>query len=184
MQLSLFGHSPEMDFEALSSRIDTDDPPASLALLKPTATLEHGGGVRFEKDSWPYRIINRWIEQGGGNESRSSESIELSVDPPSLVLSAEGPPAQLRVQATFGDNRAAEDVTPFCRFMSGDPGLVTVDEQGKVTAVRSGGTHIVVEYLGGFATVTTTVPFAGEQPKDRSGAKTRPTSSTHWSKTN
>jgi hypothetical protein len=166
MQLSLFGHSPDMDFEALSARIDADDPPASLALLKPTATLEHGGGVRFEKDSWPYRIVSRWIEQGGGNVSLRGESIELSVDPSSLVLSTNGAPAQLRVQASFGDDRTAEDVTPFCRFMSGDPGLAIVDERGSVTAVRSGATHIVAEYLGRFATVTVTVPFAGEQPVD------------------
>ncbi len=63
-------------------------------------------------------------------------------------------------------------VTPFCRFMSGDPGLVTVDEQGKVIAVRSGATHIVVEYLGGFATVTTTVPFEGEGPVDEAEPRT------------
>jgi hypothetical protein len=161
MQLSLFGYSPQMDFNALSARIDVENPAESLALQKPTATLEHGGGIRFEQGSWPYRIFEQWIKQGGEAEA-SPELVRLSVDPPELVLSAADPPAQLRVYAAFSGDLPPENVTPLCRFMSGDPGVVTVDDSGRVAAARSGASHIVVEYLGRFAMVMTTMPYAGD----------------------
>jgi hypothetical protein len=55
--------------------VDTSNPEASLILRKPTsssetegiagsATLAHGGGVRFAKDSPEYVTILEWIKGG------------------------------------------------------------------------------------------------------------------------
>src|SRR5438067_7279616 len=56
LRLSLFGHSPEKDYLALTRdglgrRIDRLAPDHSLLLLKPTAQLGHEGGRRFARDS-------------------------------------------------------------------------------------------------------------------------------------
>src|SRR3954451_4957207 len=51
-KLSLRGYDPEFDYRALISdlsgrRFNRADPGRSLMLLKPTAQLPHGGGLRF-----------------------------------------------------------------------------------------------------------------------------------------
>ncbi len=72
-------HSTHTLFDATWSTVmhvvDTSDPENSLILRKPTsssesegvagsATLAHGGGVRFTKDSPEYAIILAWIRKG------------------------------------------------------------------------------------------------------------------------
>ena len=59
LRLSLFGYEPEKDFVAITRdssarRINPIDPDSSLLLLKATGQVEHGGGMRFSKDSWVY----------------------------------------------------------------------------------------------------------------------------------
>jgi hypothetical protein len=67
-RLSLFGYDPEKDYLALTRdnfgrRIDRTVPEQSLLLQKPTGQIEHGGGLRFGKDSWQYRLGCR-VEEG------------------------------------------------------------------------------------------------------------------------
>src|SRR5271163_2879451 len=68
-RLSLFGFDPEKDFVAvtrasLARRINPVDPDNSLLLLKATGAVEHGGGMRFGRDSWQYQIFREWITAG------------------------------------------------------------------------------------------------------------------------
>src|SRR3954466_2031419 len=61
LRLSLFGHDPGQDFHALTRgalgrRVNVADPDASLVLLKATAQVAHGGGKRFDRGSWQYRV--------------------------------------------------------------------------------------------------------------------------------
>src|SRR5579859_4745627 len=68
-KLSLRGYDPEFDYRALISdlsgrRFNRVDPGRSLMLLKPTAQLPHGGGLRFEVDSPYYKTIYQWISEG------------------------------------------------------------------------------------------------------------------------
>ena len=68
-KLSLRGYDPEADYftitrQARGRRIAPDDPARSLLLLKPTGTLPHKGGVRFEVDSPDYRVLLDWIAAG------------------------------------------------------------------------------------------------------------------------
>ena len=67
LQLSLFGYSPQSDFENLSDYVNRKDPGSSLMLRMPTGQEEHVGGVRFAVDSPTYRTIRRW-----NSASRSS----------------------------------------------------------------------------------------------------------------
>src|SRR5258708_7162391 len=68
LYLSLFGYSPEKDYQALTRdgmgrRVNVADPDRSLLLLKATAQISHEGGKRFDKNSWQYRVIREWIAQ-------------------------------------------------------------------------------------------------------------------------
>src|SRR3989441_241703 len=61
-RLSLFGYEPEKDIiaitrDSLARRINPIDPDNSLLLLKATGQVEHGGGMRFSRDSWQYQIF-------------------------------------------------------------------------------------------------------------------------------
>src|SRR5260370_29963100 len=67
-KLSLRGYDPEFDYRALISdlsgrRFNRVDPGRSLMLLKPTAQLPHGGGLRVDVDSPYYKTNYRWISQ-------------------------------------------------------------------------------------------------------------------------
>src|SRR5437899_9027118 len=66
LYLSLFGYSAEKDYlsftrDGLGRRIDPVAPDQSLLLLKATGQVSHGGGKRFDLDSWQYRIFREWI---------------------------------------------------------------------------------------------------------------------------
>src|SRR6516165_9029655 len=49
-KLSLFGYEPDLDYQAIQTRIDKDHPEQSLLLRKPTFQVSHGGGVRSRKN--------------------------------------------------------------------------------------------------------------------------------------
>src|SRR5438034_4778425 len=55
-KLSLRGYDPEFDYDRLihdvsGRRFNRADPARSLILLKPTAQVPHGGGMRFDTES-------------------------------------------------------------------------------------------------------------------------------------
>src|SRR5690349_6664180 len=67
--LTLRGYDPEADYNTLTRqaagrRVNKLEPARSLMLLKPTETVPHMGGKRFEPDSPEYRVISRWIAVG------------------------------------------------------------------------------------------------------------------------
>src|SRR5437867_6595221 len=68
-KLTLRGYDPELDYmvltrQALGRRVNKLEPARSLMLLKPTLTLAHGGGKRFEVGSREYEILSSWIAAG------------------------------------------------------------------------------------------------------------------------
>src|SRR5262249_32093672 len=68
-KLSLRGFDPVTDQfvmprQANARRVNRIEPEQSLVLLKPTRTLPHGGGRRFETDSEEYRRLRDWIVGG------------------------------------------------------------------------------------------------------------------------
>src|SRR5712691_2332745 len=68
-RLSLFGYEPEKDYlsitrDGLGRRVNPVEPDKSLLLLKATGQLEHGGGLRFGRDSWQYQLMREWIVSG------------------------------------------------------------------------------------------------------------------------
>ena len=68
-QLSLLAFDPDFDHAALTQqargrRVFPAAAERSLVLLKATANLPHGGGVRLEPDSADYEVLRNWIAQG------------------------------------------------------------------------------------------------------------------------
>ena len=96
-KLSLRGYDPITDYytlthQALGRRTNRMQPARSLILLKPTATIPHGGGRRFDVDSPEYKVISGWIAQGMPAPQQSDALVkEIQVLPreASLTLGAE-----------------------------------------------------------------------------------------------
>ncbi len=127
-------------------------------LLKPTATIKHGGGLRFAKDSLEYRIIRDWIAAGSPPPSESDPLITgLEVRPAQVSLKV-GATQQALVRALFSDGHT-EDVTRWAKFNSNDTTIATVDDTGKITVTGYGEAPITVWYSSKVAFATITVPY-------------------------
>src|SRR5262245_48333806 len=151
-KLSLFGYEPEADYKAVveaseGRRINRAESAKSLILLKPTQSVRHAGGKRFEVGSLEYQAIKEWIEAGtpagGSNEAKMAR---LEVVPSERVLLSADALQQLVVLAHFSDGTTA-DVTRKARYQSNDDSIATVSTDGLVAAKRSGEAAILVRSL-------------------------------------
>jgi Protein of unknown function (DUF1549) len=163
-RLSLFGYDPEKDYLALTRdnfgrRIDRVDPERSLVLLKPAGQVEHGGGLRFARDSWQYQLLRDWIRNGASWTRGSGEVATISLTPPEFRFHQAGETGRLMVKARFTDG-SDEDITRFCDFRTNDDAVAEVTSSGEVKALRPGDTAIVVSYRGNILPVRVLVPVA------------------------
>lgn len=148
--MSLFGYDFKLDHDALfqedSPRVDRANPLESLIIAKPIDGDMHEGGKRYEKDSWQYNVIRRWIEGGAKFEADSIQKlVQLKIVPDEILLSKTGEEVQVKAIAIWEDG-SQEDVTPLCRFQSNDDQVATIDQNGLVTATNRGDTHLVISY--------------------------------------
>jgi hypothetical protein len=149
-RLSLFGYDFKADHEALfdkeSPRVDVAKPLESLIIAKPTDADMHEGGKRYDKDSWQYHVIRKWIEGGAKWEDKDLQKLaSLQVIPAEIEFSKTGETVQMKAIAVWADG-TKEDVTPLCRFQSNDEQVAKIEPNGLVTATDKGDTHIVVFY--------------------------------------
>jgi hypothetical protein len=162
-RLSLFGYEPDKDYQAITRdnfgrRLSGNDPEHSLLLLKATGQVEHGGGIRFLKSSWQYRLFKQWIEEGARWQSGSGTVKSIAVTPAELAFHKAGEETALRVEARFGDGSAG-DITAFCDFRTNDDAVAEVSSLGAVKSLRAGSTAIVVSYRGNVLPVRVLVPM-------------------------
>lgn len=160
-RLSLFGHAPDDDFEAISDRVDTDDPAASLLVSKPTSKTDHGGGQRFTTDSWEHQLLTAWIRQGAKASAIDDAALPKLAATPRAIRVRVGESAAMDASAQFGD-RPPQRVTPLCRVESSDPAVVDISADGRALGVRSGMANVIISYAGSFATIPVTIPFADD----------------------
>jgi hypothetical protein len=162
-KLSLRGYDPVTDYftlthQALARRTDRLEPAKSLILLKPTLTISHGGGRRFDVGSPEYKILSGWLAQGMPAPEDSDPVVkEIQVLPreASLVPGAE---QQLIVTAVFSDGRTA-DVTRWAKYDSGDEGVASVDNLGHVTMHGYGEAPVTVWYQSHVTFSRLRIPF-------------------------
>jgi len=150
-KLSLFGYEPETDYKAVveasdGRRINRAEPAKSLILLKPTQSVPHGGGKRFEIGSLEYQALREWIEAGAPAGGGESKMVRLEVVPRERVLLSADALQQLVVLAHYADGTTA-DVTRKVRYQSNDDSIATVSTDGLVAAKRSGEAAILVRSL-------------------------------------
>lgn len=165
-RLSLLGFDPAFDFEALvregrGRRVLPGAPERSLMLLKPTASMPHGGGRKIEVGSPEYRTLVRWIRGGMPFEVKDEPTLSLvEVSPAQRVLTPGGE-QQLRVEAKYSDGSTV-DVTRLAQYQSNAADLATVDERGRVRAGDGVGEAAIMVRFGGLVTVArATVPRDG-----------------------
>src|SRR5262245_28124293 len=136
LRLSLFGHDPARDFEAITRgaqgrRVNVLEPDRSLLLLKATGQVPHEGGRRFAPGSWESRVILAWIAGGARRDPGRPGAVGMEIRPGGLRLERPGATGRLAVVARFDDGGEA-DVTPFCDLRARDPDVADVSSRGDV----------------------------------------------------
>jgi hypothetical protein len=147
-KLSLRGYAPEVDHfvmtrQALGRRIDRVDPAQSLVLLKPTMSINHGGGQKLEVMSRDFQILADWIASGAPAPKPNDPQIQrLQVFPPVAVLQPKEK-LQVLVRAWYSDGRS-RDVTHWTKFSSNQDLVATVDQEGRARVTGYGEAAITV----------------------------------------
>jgi hypothetical protein len=168
-RLSLLGFEPREDFEHLvhesrGRRLTPAIPDQSLLLRKAVNVSPHGGGQRMKADSYEYRMIRRWIEQGmpfGDDSEPVVESIEVIPGQRRLPAAAI---QQLAVVAHYSDG-STEDVTRAALYESNDPAMAEVSEFGQVQLGELvGDVTVMARYQGQVTVFRAIVPLKSELP--------------------
>jgi hypothetical protein len=163
LKLSLRGYDPDSDYfvltrQALGRRIDRSEPARSLALLKPTQVVSHGGGQKIEPGSADYRILADWIAGGApGPRADDSRIQRLELLPATAVLKPKDS-LQIVVRAWYSDGHS-EDVTRWAKFNSSEDMVATVNPDGKATVAGYGEAAITVWYSNLVAANRIAVPY-------------------------
>ena len=138
------------DSDPKTPRINLKEPEKSLLLLKPTFTVPHGGGVRFEVGSSNYQTVFSWIRAGapyGDEAEKRGVRIErVEVFPMEVVLETTGR-HQLLVTA-YLSNGERQDITDQVLYLSSDPDVLEVSERGVVEAKGIGETNVLIRAAG------------------------------------
>jgi hypothetical protein len=155
-KLSLRGQDLDFDRaaltrDALGRRANTQNPDASLLLLKAIGQVAHEGGPRFAVGSDEYRILRSWIAAGIPLDRPGSPILRsLTVTPIEQYVLLPHIEVNLQVRATFTDGKT-KDVSSLAVFESTNA-KIDVSRLGQVKSSEPGETTIVVRYLDQQAT--------------------------------
>ncbi|MBD3674682.1 MAG: DUF1553 domain-containing protein [Planctomycetaceae bacterium] len=170
-QLSLLGFDPNFDYNSLvkesrGRRVFPFAPEKSLLLAKPSGRSPHGGGIRLPVDSFGYKILSRWVENGMPREVEGAPSLEsISVSPTDQVLTYNSE-VPLSVVARYSDG-STRDVTAMSDYQSNESGIAQVDEQGKITVGNIvGEAAIMARYMGQIDVCNVAVPRPDQIPDE------------------
>lgn len=166
-RLSLLGFYPEDDYEFLRKesrgrRIFPAVPSSSLLLTKATGRSPHGGGKRMGVDSYEYRMLVRWIEQGMPyGDTADPHVVAIQCYPESRVM-PQNTEQQVAVIATYSDG-TTEDVTRMALYEPNDTEMAETSETGLVTTLDlAGEVAIMARYQGQVSTFRATIPLGAD----------------------
>lgn len=167
-KLSLRGYDPLADFDAITRsargrRIERSSPGHSLFLLKPTMTVPHKGGLRFDVDSPAYAMISKWIAAGARPPSEDDPRVERLVVFPHDVTLRPGDEQRLIVHALYS-NGSVRDVTQWSKFAATNEAMATVNDAGRIKVVGHGSGAVTVWYASKIVNVLIHSPYAMEVP--------------------
>jgi hypothetical protein len=163
-KLSLLGFEPTVDYQALTReargrRVFPAAPEKSLLLLKPSASLPHGGGRRLDPASRDYQLLLRWIKSGTPFGSSTDPRVVAITVSPGHRLIAPRSRQQITVTAQFSDG-SRRDVTTQAEYSSNDTEVVDVNGRGVIqTHGVPGEGSVMVRYLGHVAVFRATIPL-------------------------
>ncbi|HKW98806.1 MAG TPA: DUF1549 domain-containing protein [Bryobacteraceae bacterium] len=162
-KLTLRGYDPVVDYDTLTRqsdgrRVDLEEPARSLMLLKPTMTIPHGGGRRFDTKSLEYKILSGWIAQGTPAPRDDDPQVTGLEVYPAAVRLAPGAEQQLVVRAKYS-NGQERDVTHWVKFSSTDEGVASVDNLGRVKMNGDGEAAITLWYSSRVLYSRVSVPY-------------------------
>lgn len=167
-QLSLFGYDFDQDHKEITAdlddgvRIDSQNPEASLILLKPTMQEKHKGKERFKNGSWEYNLLLKWILAGAKNDAATIPDFDrLEVLPKEIVFRTAGEAVQLRILAHWKDG-SVEDITQLTRFRTNDDSVAIVSDTGRVESKGKGDTHVVAFYDNGVQPIPVMLPLSDQ----------------------
>jgi len=166
LYLSMFGADARADFTTLTRvaegrEINMVEPARSLFVLKPTASISHGGGQKIKADSPEYKTLVSWIEQGARwGDAEEPELVSVKLQAKELTLE-KGKSQQLKATAVFSDGMK-KDVTGAAQYYSSEEQVAAVGEDGKLKAQDYGQAAIIVTYMRKHDLVRIVVP----QPLD------------------
>lgn len=163
-KLSVFGYAPDEDHFAIvrdriGRRVSMVNPASSLFLLKPTASVPHGGGRRFEIGSVEYRILERWIASGAPGPNGKAANVTGLIVTPARRVGGVGLTQQLQVIARYSDG-SQRDVTAWARFDSMEEAVLRVSPRGVVQTVGKGQGAVMVRFEGQAQLAQFVVPHA------------------------
>jgi hypothetical protein len=165
-QLSILGFDSDADYAAIvehdrGRRVFPSAPESSLLLLKASARLPHGGGVRLKPDSQNYDTLRSWIAAGMPRKLPSDpELVRIEVAPAERPLAPKSQ-TPLAVTAHYTDG-SQRDVTQMCAFQSSEAAVASVDSSGRITAgALPGEATIMARYMGQIATWNAAIPWTG-----------------------
>lgn len=166
-KLSLLGFYPDEDYEYLvkearGRRLFPSSPGQSLLLTKPVGRSPHGGGKRMEVDSYEYRLIARWIEQGTPYGSAKDPVVTGIKCFPEGRIMDRGSDQQVTTLAIYSDG-TTEDVTQMALYEPNDTEMAEVSTAGLVkTLDLSGEVAIMARYQGQVSTFRATIPLGAD----------------------
>ncbi|MEX0714799.1 MAG: DUF1549 and DUF1553 domain-containing protein, partial [Pirellulales bacterium] len=164
-KLSVFSFAPDEDYLAIlrdrqGRRVNRLDPDRSLLMLKPTLAVPHGGNRRLTADSVDYKILRAWLSADAPAGPKPQEPKASSIQVlPGRRVGQPGFTQQLQVLATYSDGKT-RDVTHWARFDSLDESVVSVANDGFVTATGRGQSSVMVRFEGQAQVATVIVPYA------------------------
>ncbi len=173
-RLSLLGFEPQEDFEYLviegrGRRLFPAAPEQSLLLLKATAMVPHGGGLRVDRDSPAFELLSRWIRQGMPyGEPNDARVVGIQVLPTHRLMSR-NQEQQLLVTATYSDG-SSKDVTRLGQYESNQKDMAEVSPTGLVrVGEQAGQSAVMVRFQDQVAVFRVTIPYGGPVQEGLSG---------------
>ena len=170
-QLSLLGFDPDFDFAALTQdargrRLFPAAPQQSLLLQKAVASLPHGGGKRFDVGSEPYQILLAWIKQGAVRAVADEPVLDHVVLGKTTFSLQPEEQRDLQVVAHYSDG-SSRDVTTLATYLSNESAVVSVAENGQLTAgALPGETAIMARYMNHICVANVAIPRTIAIPDD------------------
>lgn len=163
-ELSLLGFDPQDDYEHIAlegrgRRLFHAVPDRSLILLKATAQIPHGGGVRFDLESESYALLSEWIRQGARYADEGDPELHsIEVNPDRGTIQPQGN-QQLQLLAHYSDG-SVRDVSELALYECNDDAMAEVSESGFVTVSEiPGRVAVMVRYQGQVAVYSASIPL-------------------------